>query len=321
MNKILVTGCAGFIGSNLCEKLLQRNYTVIGIDNFDEYYSKRHKLFNMKNFINHQNFSFSELDIKYDDDLKKISDKGIDLVIHLAAKAGIRPSIANPTEYIQTNVLGTQNILEMMRRKKIRKMIFASSSSVYGNNKKIPFSETDNIDFPISPYAATKKACELLNHTYHHLFDFDILNLRFFTVYGPGQRPDLVIHKFVDRIVRSEKIEIYGDGTSSRDYVYIDDLIDGINSAVDLVMNNSNIYEIVNLGNNYPVVLNDLLSALSELLSLKPKVFYSGSQEGDMEHTFADISKAEKILNYHPKTKLHQGLENFINWYNDFNKK
>lgn len=311
---ILITGVAGFIGSHLAKRLLSDGYNVIGIDNFDPFYDKKIKVANIENLIPDKQFEFYEIDIRNKEALGKIKSK-IDMVIHLAAKAGVLPSINNPEEYIEVNILGTFNILEMMRLKNIKKMIFASSSSIYGNNKNIPFKESDNVDKPISPYAFTKKTCELANYNYHHLYKMDILNLRFFTVYGPGQRPDLAIHKFTNLIESGKKIDMYGDGSSARDYTYIDDIVDGIYKSINYLNKNNNLYEIINIGNNSPVTLKELISSIFTILKKEYQVNTKPMQPGDVEITYANIEKAKLLLEYQPKTTLSDGLKKFVSWY------
>ncbi len=312
MTTILVTGCAGFIGSHLCELLLFKGYKVTGVDNFDPFYDKEIKLNNLKGFINHPSFSFLEYDITRD--LDKIN-ADIDVVIHLAAKAGIVPSLKDPFGYINTNIIGTQKVLEFMKLRNIKKLIFASSSSIYGNNKKIPFSETDIVDFPISNYAFTKKSAELLNYSYHHLYDINVINLRFFTVFGPRQRPDLAIHKFVNNIVNDKPITLFGDGSTARDYTFIEDTVNGIYSALNYCMKNSKVYLTVNLGNHTPVKLIDLVKAIYNILDKKPQIYFANMRPGDVDITFADISLAQQLFNYHPHTNIEDGLIKFINWY------
>jgi UDP-glucuronate 4-epimerase len=312
--KIVVTGCAGFVGSHLTDKLLSQNHEVIGIDNFDPFYPRKVKEANMELALRNNNFTFIEGDICNVTDLDKIPE-GIQMVIHLAAKAGVRPSIINPEAYIKNNILGTQTVLNWMQKRAINKMVFASSSSVYGNNIKVPFSENDAVDNPISPYAFTKKACELLNHTYHHLYNFDILNLRFFTVYGPRQRPDLAIRKFVELIDNKKPIPVYGNGTTGRDYTFVDDIVTGIILAMNYVASHEKVFEILNIGNNSPVLLNDLINHIGKALAEKVTIEYSEMQAGDVELTFADITKAKQLLGYSPTTSITKGLNKFVNWY------
>ncbi|MBC7333864.1 MAG: NAD-dependent epimerase/dehydratase family protein, partial [Actinobacteria bacterium] len=256
---ILVTGGAGFIGSHLCEKLLSLGHRVLCIDNFNDFYSPSIKRNNIKGVLTNPDFKLFEVDILNQSEINNIfSSYPIDLVIHLAARAGVRPSIAQPLLYEKVNVIGTLNILEACKYNKINKLIFASSSSVYGGSKKIPFSEEDRVDFPISPYASTKKSGELICYTYYHLYSIETICVRFFTVYGPRQRPEMAIHKFTRQIFNKEPIEVYGDGSSSRDYTYIDDIINGIVNMINKVQG----YEIVNLGNSYPVKLLELIHLL-----------------------------------------------------------
>ncbi|HKR05936.1 MAG TPA: GDP-mannose 4,6-dehydratase, partial [Bacteroidia bacterium] len=314
MERLLITGAAGFIGSNLSEFFLNAGYHVTGLDNFDSFYDRKIKENNITRSLLHPNFLFHETDITDREQLKKLPAK-MDVVIHIAAKAGVLPSIKDPMAYINNNITGTQNLLEWMKENEIKKMLFASSSSIYGNNVKVPFAESDVVDNPISPYAFTKKSCELLNHTYHHLYGFDILNLRFFTVYGPRQRPDLAIHKFVKLISEKQPVTMYGDGSSARDYTYITDIIRGINGALDYLKNKTGVYDIINLGNHRPVKLSELVFAIYELTGATPDIKYLPMQPGDVDTTFADISKAKKMFGYSPETKLKDGLMNFINWY------
>lgn len=307
----MITGGAGFIGSHLADRLLKTGHQIICIDNFDPFYPEMIKLKNIKSALMSQHFSLLKIDIR---DLQKLemcfNANEIDLVIHLAAKAGIRPSIADPKEYYDVNVIGTLNLLETMRKYDVKKMIFASSSSVYGINSRKTFSETDNVDFPISPYAATKKAGELLCYTYHHLYDFDIFCLRFFTVYGARQRPDLAIHKFTDRILNNQPIDIYGDGTSSRDYTYIDDIINGIVFSIEKLKG----YEIINLGESRTISLNKMVETLEKFLKRKAIKNLLPLQPGDVISTCADILKAKELLGYSPKWKFEDGIQEFIKW-------
>ena len=310
---ILVTGCAGFIASHLCESLLKDGHTLIGIDNFDNYYSKKIKEDNLSNIAGNSRFKFYELDIRNKKEILNIKEE-IDFVIHIAAKAGVRPSIENPSEYIETNIIGTQNILEFMKTRKIKKMIFASTSSIYGNHPVTPFKEDMDVNNPISPYAFTKKSCELANYTYHHLYNFDIINLRFFTVFGPRQRPDLAINKFARLISKGETIPMYGDGSSSRDYTYIGDIVSGISKAFDYLNNNNNIFEVVNLGNNSPVTLKDMIAIIAEELGKEAKVEQLPMQPGDVNKTLANIEKAKHILGYNPETSFREGIRFFLKW-------
>jgi UDP-glucuronate 4-epimerase len=311
---ILITGCAGFIGSHLSELLLSEGYNVIGVDNFDAFYSKSIKLKNLEKSLSNNSFKFYEIDISNKLELQKIENE-IDVVIHIAAKAGVLPSINDVSGYISTNIDGTNNVLEFMKERQIKKLLFASSSSVYGNNKAIPFNESHAVEHLISPYAFTKRSCELLNHVYHHLYAIDIINLRFFTVYGPRQRPDLAIHKFVKLIDEKQPINMYGDGSTARDYTFVEDTVAGVYSALKYILANNNVFEIVNLGNNEPVKLKDLIDTIYEIMNVAPNLNRMPMQAGDVDITFADISKAEKLFGYHPKVKIKHGLQKFINWY------
>jgi UDP-glucuronate 4-epimerase len=308
-DNILVTGAAGFIGSNLVDYLLETGNHVSGIDNFDLFYDRAIKEKNIKNAVRNPDYHFNKGDIRdaefIDSCLKKYKP---DIIIHLAAKAGVRPSLVNPREYYDVNVLGTLNLLEAMRSNNMKKMIFASSSSVYGNNSKVPFCETDNVDYPISPYAASKKAGELLCYTYHHLYNFDIFCLRFFTVYGPRQRPDLAIHKFTRALLKDEIITLFGDGSSRRDYTHIDDIIQGIVRAVEKLKG----FDIFNLGESTTISLINLVSLLERYANIKARINYLPVQPGDANQTFADISKSRGKLNYNPMVDIESGLEKYV---------
>jgi UDP-glucuronate 4-epimerase len=311
--KILVTGAAGFIGSHLCERLISDNHIVVGLDNFDPFYDRKIKESNIKALKETDKFKLVEGDIRNADCVESICRDGIYIIIHLAAKAGIRPSIIDPVEYQSVNVEGTMVLLEAAKKHGIKKFIFGSSSSVYGNNKKIPFSETDNVDFPISPYAATKKAGELFCHTYSCLYNIDMTCLRFFTVYGPRQRPDLAIHKFAKLINEGKPIPVFGDGSMMRDFTYIDDIIDGVAAAVA----NCRGYEIYNLGESKPVRLDKLIEEIEKAIGKKAVLERKAVEPGDVERTFADITKAGERLGYNPQTDITIGLKKFIAWLRD----
>ena len=308
---ILVTGGAGFIGSSLVDRLLSVGHAVLAIDNYDDFYDRSIKEKNIQNALYSASFKLIEGDIRNENLLSELfRNYRIDLVTHLAAKAGVRPSIKNPEIYFDVNVRGTLNILEAMRKNNVRKLIFTSSSSVYGNNKKVPFSESDIVDNPISPYAASKKAGELLCHTYHHLHGFDIFCLRLFTVYGPRQRPDLAIHKFAKLIMEGKPIPFFGDGSTERDYTYIEDIVDGIMRAIK----NLKGYDIFNLGESKTISLIELVHTLEKLLGKKAIIDYLPTQPGDVTKTYADISKTKQLLGYNPSTIIEEGIEKFINW-------
>jgi UDP-glucuronate 4-epimerase len=311
MGRILVTGAAGFIGSHLCEALLARGDEVVGLDNFDPFYARAVKEANLAECRKRAAFRLIEGDLRDEALAGQVLADGIDAVVHLAAKAGVRPSIAEPLLYQDVNVRGTAVLLEAARRAGVKRFIFASSSSVYGNNEKVPFAETDNVDFPISPYAATKKAGELLAHTYAHLYRMGVTCLRFFTVYGPRQRPDLAIHKFTRLISRGEPIPVFGDGSASRDYTYIDDIIDGVLRALDCC----NSYRIYNLGEAQPVTLATLIATLEQALGRTARIDRLPAQPGDVERTFADITRARQELGYSPQTALADGIARFVEWF------
>ena len=316
MSKIVVTGCAGFIGSHLCEKLLALGHSVIGIDNFDPFYARSIKEKNLSSFINHPDFEFLEFDLADFDRLKEeLEHKHIDAVIHLAGKAGVRPSIEAPRDYTRANITATQNILELMKNKGIKKLAFASSSSVYGNTKEVPFHESQDVSHPISPYAFTKKACELINYTYHVLYGLDIVNMRFFTVFGPRQRPDLAIHKFTRLILNKAEIPMFGDGSTSRDYTYYEDTVDGICGVLNYLFEHDQVCETINLGNNQPVRLSDMIGTIERATGRKANIKQLPMQPGDVDITFASIEKAESMLGYHPKYSFEEGIKTFVDWY------
>ena len=334
----LVTGGSGFIGSHLVEQLLKKGHSVINIDNFDDFYNYQIKIRNTLDSIqNFSDFEFSEKqediaklisltkserytlyhqDIRDKEGLEKIFlEHSIDMVIHLAALAGVRPSIERPLEYEEVNIRGTMNLWELCKEFKIKKVIAASSSSVYGNNEKIPFAETDNVDNPISPYAATKKCGEILGHVYHDLYKIDMIQLRFFTVYGPRQRPDLAIHKFTKLISEDQEVPFYGDGTTARDYTFIDDIIDGILKSIDYLENHSNIFEIINLGESEVITLNEMLSTIEQTLGKSAIRKNLPMQPGDVLKTNADITKAMTLIGYKPDTNFQNGIKIFVEWF------
>lgn len=264
----------------------------------------------------HPNFLFTECDLR---NASALADLPVfDTVVHLAAKAGVRPSIENPQDYIDTNITGTHHLLKLCVDRGVRKIAFASSSSIYGNSKDIPFVELGRAYKPISPYAFTKRSAEYMNYTYHHLYNLDILNLRFFTVYGPRQRPDLAIHKFVKLIDAGQPIPVFGDGTTARDYTFIDDTISGVYGALEYLWENDSVFEIVNLGNNTPVQLKTLIDAIATTLNKPVKIDRLPMQQGDVDITYADISKARRMFGYDPQTDLQKGLSQFVEWYKEF---
>lgn len=316
MNKILVTGAAGFIGSHLSASLLNQGYEVIGLDNFDPFYSRDIKEKNLAPLLAHPGFRFLELDIcNFFALINELKGSKPDVVVHLAAKAGVLKSITDTESYLSNNISGTHNLLEWMRLEGCNKLVFASSSSVYGNNTPLPFQEDAFTDRPLTPYATTKKACELLNYNYHYIHKLDVINLRFFTVYGPAQRPDLAIHKFMKLIWNGEPVKIYGKGDSARDYTYIDDTVQGVIRAIEYIRTHSDIFEVINLGNNHPVPLLDLVRMLYAVLGKKENYQHTEEQLGDMKITCADISRAKSLLGYDPATPIETGLEKFARWF------
>ena len=308
----LITGGAGFIGSSLANKLLTKKHKVITVDNFNNFYSPQIKEDNVKHNINNPDYKLYRIDIESMDKLAEIFDKEkIDMIIHLAGRAGVRPSIEKPVDYIKSNILGTINLLELMKKHNIKKMIFASSSSVYGNCEADIFSEDLKVTEPISPYAATKLACEQLCYTYHKLYDINIICLRFFTVYGPHQRPDLAINKFTRLIEAGMPVPVFGDGTTKRNYTYIDDIISGIEGAIEY---DKTPYEIINLGGGEVITLIDMVKILEKNIGKKAIIQKLPMQPGDVNKTVCDYSKAHKLLNYTPKTTFEEGIRKFIEW-------
>ncbi len=311
---VLLTGCAGFIGSHLTQRLLQDGHRVIGVDNFCDFYSPTLKYENMECCLKHERFHLNKIDIRdYESLVKLLSRYDVDMIVHIAAMAGVRPSIARPLDYHDVNVNGTVALLEACHQFDIKSFIFASSSSVYGNNAKVPFSESDPVDNPISPYAASKKAGELISHTYHHIYDISTVCLRFFTVYGPRQRPDLAIRSFSEKMLKGEPIPVYGDGSTQRDYTYIEDIINGVMAAIAYVRGEL-VYDIFNLGNSKTIPLKTMISTLEEALGIKAKKQELPMQPGDVTRTYADIDKSRRVLGYDPQTDFGTGIEKFVSW-------
>jgi UDP-glucuronate 4-epimerase len=310
----VVTGGAGFIGSNLVKKLLERDDVQITcIDNFDPFYRRQLKLLNIDGFEKHHNFFLRDinLDEVSPEELHQAIPQPVDVVVHLAARAGVRPSISDPLAYQRTNILGTQKMLDFAVQKKVPQFVFASSSSVYGENEKLPWTESET-PLPISPYAMTKQSGEMAGHVYNKLFGTRFIALRFFTVYGPGQRPDLAIHRFTKALLQGKPLTMFGDGSTSRDYTYIDDIVQGLVAAIDYT--NSS-FEIINLGNSDAVALKDLIAQLEKITGKKANINQQPEQPGDLHKTCADISKAKRLLNYSPSTTLEEGLRRFYDWY------
>ena len=309
---ILITGGAGFIGSSLADKLLALGHQVMVFDNFNDYYDPAIKQKNIEQALQNKNYKLYKGDIERIADLEKVfSENKIDAIVHLAARAGVRPSIEAPLAYAMTNIIGTINILEMMKKYNVKRMSMASSSSVYGNCKADKFSEDLNIREPISPYAATKSADEQICYTYHHLYGMEIYMLRFFTVFGPRQRPDLAINKFVNLIMNDKPIDMYGDGSTMRDYTYIDDITDGIVASLNYHQTG---YEIFNLGGGSPVTLKEMISTIEDVLGKKAQINQLPMQPGDVDKTVSDISKAQRLLGYHPHTSFKEGIRKFVEW-------
>ncbi|KAG8672142.1 hypothetical protein FPOAC2_05510 [Fusarium poae] len=316
---ILVTGGAGFIGSHLVEALLADGYwRVVVIDNFDDFYSPEIKRANLAGLLQHPNLTVYEADIRDVPALSAIfSESNFSVVVHLAARAGVLPSLQFPDLYYDVNVTGTMNLLQCCKDFGVKQFVFGSSSSVYGLGAKAPFSETQSTTKPISPYAASKATGELLCHTWSHLYQIRCVCLRFFTVYGPRQRPDLAIHKFTRLIHQGKPIPLFGDGSSIRDYTYIDDIIDGIFGAIQY---DDSLFEAINLGESQTIKLIDLISVLEGTLGCKALIDWRGEQAGDMPLTYADVSKAASLIGYKPKTKVQEGIVKFVAWYLNHNE-
>jgi UDP-glucuronate 4-epimerase len=316
MKNILITGGAGFIGSHLVDRLLtEGGWQITIVDDFNDFYDPAIKRGNIQTYLSNPNFKLIEADIRDFYSLHEVFNEGrFECLVHLAARAGVRPSLTEPRLYVETNINGTINLLELARQHGVNQFVFGSSSSVYGENRKVPFSEVDPIFKPISPYAATKAAGELLCHTYSHLYQMRIVCLRFFTVYGARQRPDLAIHKFAKLISAGAPIPVFGDGATRRDYTYIDDIIAGVRAAIDY---DKSKYEVINLGESRTVELRELISLLEKALGRKAQIDWQPAQPGDVPQTFADIAKARRLLNYDPQTEIEDGIRKFVNWFRD----
>jgi UDP-glucuronate 4-epimerase len=311
---VLVTGGAGFIGSHLVDKLLaEGNWSVTVVDDLNDFYSPEIKRTNIAEHLKDEDYRLIEADIRDDNRLAEIfAETKFDVIVHLAARAGVRPSLSEPKLYVETNIDGTMNLLELAREHGIEQFVFGSSSSVYGINEKVPFAEDDRIYQPISPYAATKAAGELMCHTYSHLYDIRTVCLRFFTVYGARQRPDLAIHKFSKLITDGKPIQVFGDGSSRRDYTYIDDIIQGVRAAMDY---DGSIHEVFNLGESQTVTLSELIELIENSLGIKAIVDRQPWQPGDVPATYADITKSRELLGYDPTTKIQDGIPKFVEWF------
>jgi UDP-glucuronate 4-epimerase len=309
---VLITGGAGFIGSHLTRRLLERGERVTVLDDFNDFYDPAIKRVNVAPLLGRDDYRLVEGDIRDSEAVDQLFRQGtFDAVVHLAARAGVRPSLSEPILYEEVNCIGTLHLLEAARRHGPEVFIFGSSSSVYGINTKVPFAESDEVNQPISPYATTKRSGELLCFNYHHLYGLKTACLRFFTVYGPAQRPEMAIHKFTDLLARGELLTLFGDGSSRRDYTYVSDIVDGIVASMDLAPG----FEIFNLGGAETTSLSDLVTWLSEELGVEPRVEYLEDQPGDVPITYADVSKAQRLLGYSPQVPIRQGLREFVRWY------
>ena len=317
MERVFVTGCAGFIGMHLCRSLLENDYLVFGVDNMNNYYNPILKKDRLKKLQTYQNFDFLKMDISIPDALDQIFEKfKPNKVVNLAAQAGVRYSIENPMAYVESNIVGFMNILESCRNHKVQGLIYASSSSVYGGNKDIPFSIVDKVNKPISIYAASKISNELMAHAYSHLYKLNTTGLRFFTVYGPWGRPDMAMYLFADKILSKQKIPVFNHGNMKRDFTYIDDIVDGIIASIE----HNYQCEIFNLGNNSSEDLMGVINTIEDCLGKKTELDLLNIQPGDVEITYADIEYSKKKLGYEPKTKISEGIPKFIEWYQDYTK-
>jgi UDP-glucuronate 4-epimerase len=311
---VLVTGAAGFIGSHVCDALLEAGASVVGLDSFDDFYEPAAKERNLEQALDHAAFELVRGDIRDPEALDALPG-GVDAVVHLAARAGVRPSIEHPVLYADVNVMGTVRLLAWAKARDVGRFVFASSSSVYGNNEKVPFSESDPVDHPISPYAATKKAGELICHAASHLDGIRMACLRFFTVYGPRQRPDLAVHKFARILRGGGAIPMFGDGSTCRDYTYVDDTVSGVLGALEWVGREQSGYRVFNLGNHRTVALSDMIRILGEEMGVEPRIEQLPLQPGDVVRTYADIGRASEELGYRPETDFRQGVERFLEWF------
>ena len=335
--KILVTGAAGFIGYHLCEQLLKLGHKVVGLDNINDYYDVNLKYARLKEL------GISEREIQYNKSINSNShgdrlqfikinledqenlptlfeENSFDVVCNLAAQAGVRYSIEKPMKYVESNIMGFANLLECVRNTKVKKLVYASSSSVYGLNEKTPFATDDNVDNPISMYAATKKSNELMAHTYSHLFGIETIGLRFFTVYGPWGRPDMAMFLFTDAILNDKPIKVFNEGNLSRDFTYIDDIVEGVINTIEKKNPNKSLYNLYNIGHGSPVKLNDYIKEIEVATGKVAERIMMPMQPGDVEQTWADTSELFKDYNYKPTTKIDKGIEKFVSWYKDYHK-
>ncbi|MCZ6794259.1 MAG: GDP-mannose 4,6-dehydratase [Planctomycetota bacterium] len=312
--KVLITGAAGFIGSSLTDRLLGQGVEVTGLDSLDDFYDARVKRSNLEDASTHRDFRLVEGDFRDADTVERLfSGESFDGVVHLGARAGVRPSLERTPLYVDVNLDGTIQLLEACRRHEVRKFVFASSSSVYGNRVGEPFSETDRVDEPVSPYAATKKAGELLCYTYHHLFGIDVTCLRFFTVYGPRQRPEMAIHCFTRAIDSGAVIDVYGDGSARRDFTYISDIVQGVTAALERCSG----YRIYNLGAGNSVELREVIELIEKALGKEARIRFFEQAPGDVPYTFADVARAREELGYEPEVNIAEGIRRFVEWYRE----
>lgn len=336
--KVLVTGAAGFIGFHLCKKLIQLGYTVIGLDNINDYYDKNLKFARLnqlginkiesnkfnnlsKSNFHHEQFQFIRLNLEDSELLSNLfKTQNFDIVCNLAAQAGVRYSIENPSAYTSSNIVGFLNILECCRHNNIKRLVYASSSSVYGNNKQVPFNESDNVDYPISLYAATKKSNELMAHTYSHLYGLETIGLRFFTVYGPWGRPDMAYFLFTDAILNNRPIKVFNNGKLSRDFTYIDDIVNGLLNTLIENSINTELFKIYNIGNSSPIKLLDFITEIEKELGIKAIKDMMPMQAGDVTQTWANVENLRKDYQYQPSIKISKGVKRFIKWYKKYNK-
>jgi len=322
-SKVILTGAAGFIGSHLAKRLLETGAEVVGLDNINDYYDVNLKYHRLSELEKYEGFTFIRCDISNKDEVNRIFEEHkADVVINLAAQAGVRYSIENPQVYIDSNVIGFFNILEACRNYPVKHLVYASSSSVYGNSDKIPFSVDDRVDNPISLYAATKKSNELMAYTYSHLFGIPATGLRFFTVYGPAGRPDMAYFGFTKKILAGEPIKLFNYGELERDFTYIDDIVEGIMNIIPTVPEERNgaRAKVYNIGNNKPVALKEFVAALEDAIGVKAKIEYLPMQPGDVYRTYADISELEKDFGFRPQTDIRTGLKKFAEWYKEYYK-
>ncbi|HEX2721791.1 MAG TPA: NAD-dependent epimerase/dehydratase family protein [Gemmatimonadaceae bacterium] len=315
--RVLLTGGAGFIGSHVSERLVERGDEVIIVDSFDPFYSPEVKRRNIETLMSSGGATLIEADIADTAHLdEQLGEEEIHAIIHLAARAGVRPSLERPLDYVRTNVEGTQSMLELARRRGVRSFVMGSSSSVYGDSTPVPFSESEPADQPISPYAATKRAAELFCHAHAHLYGSSVACLRLFTVYGPRQRPDLAIHKFARLMSRGSEIPLFGDGTTERDYTYISDIVQGIEGALAWTLAAPpGAFECINLGESRTISLSELVDILSAELGVAPRIKRLPAQPGDVQRTFADVAKARTLLGYDPQTPIEAGIRRFVDWF------